>query len=174
MEKRLLNADDAGEWLRLRLEALRTDPGAFSASLEEYESLSLTEVKSRLWSGTDAFVVGAFEHGQLVGKAGFYREKAAKSRHKGRVWGVYVTASKRGHGIGRRLMQDLLERARRIHGIEQLLLSVTGSQAAALRLYESLGFKTFGTEPRALRIRDKYIDEHYLMLDLRKATSASG
>lgn len=85
MEIRLLNPDDAGEWLRLRLEALRDDPKAFSASLEEYQSLSLEEVKRRLWSAADAFVAGAFEQTTLVGMAGFYREQGTKSHHKGRV-----------------------------------------------------------------------------------------
>ena len=48
MEIRYLTTDDAGEWLRLRLDALQGDPEAFSASLEEYQSLSLEEVRKRL------------------------------------------------------------------------------------------------------------------------------
>ncbi|HXJ90193.1 MAG TPA: GNAT family protein [Candidatus Binatia bacterium] len=166
MEIRLLNADDAGEWLRLRLEALQTDPAAFSASLEEYELLSLEEVKRRLWSTADAFVTGAFEQNRLVGVAGFYREQGIKSRHKGRVWGVYVTASKRGQGVGRRIMLALLEHAAAIPGIQQVLLSVTSTQLAALALYRSLGFEEFGTEPRALNLAGRFIDEcHMILLD---------
>ena len=61
MEIRFLTPDDAGEWLRLRLEALERDPQAFSASLDEYRSLTIDEVKRRLWSSEDAFVVGAFD-----------------------------------------------------------------------------------------------------------------
>jgi len=168
MEIRLLDADDAKEWLRLRLEALRGEPAAFSASLEEYESLTLEEVKRRLWSGADSFVIGAFKDASLVGMAGFYREKGQKSRHKGRVWGVYISAPERGKGVGRRMMTVLLERASAIHGLDQVLLSVTSTQAAALRLYESLGFKVFGIEPRALRIEEAFVDEQYLLLDLTK------
>jgi len=168
VEIRFLIPDDAGEWLRLRMEALEGDPEAFSASLDEYGSLSLDEVKKRLWSDGDAFVVGAFEQGCLRGMAGFYREKGPKSRHKGRVWGVYVTAGARGARIGYKMMQALLERAMRIEGVEQVLLSVATTQEPAIRLYRSVGFQSFGREPRALRIGDRYIDEEYMVLPVRR------
>ncbi|HTS37606.1 MAG TPA: GNAT family N-acetyltransferase [Candidatus Solibacter sp.] len=164
---RPLRPEDASEWLRLRLEALRGDPEAFSASLEEYESLSLDEVKTRLWSGSEAFVVGAFDGSQrLNGVAGFFRERGAKTRHKGRVWGVYVSPVAREKGIGKALMQSLLEHAARIDGVEQILISVATTQEAARKLYRSLGFEPFGREPRALKIGGKLIDEEYMVLQL--------
>ena len=169
MEIRFLNTDDAGEWLRLRLEALRHDPEAFSASLEEYESLSVEEVKRRLWSSADAFVVGATDEGRLIGMAGFYREPGSKSRHKGRVWGVYVSPAARGKGVGRGLMEKLLERGAKVKGVEQILISVTSTQTAAIRLYRSLGFEPFGHEPRALKVGGEFIDEEYMAMWLEKA-----
>jgi ribosomal protein S18 acetylase RimI-like enzyme len=169
MEIRYLNADDAGEWLRLRLEALKGDPEAFSASLEEYEALSVDEVKRRLWANQDAFVVGATESGRLIGMAGFYREQGLKTRHKGRVWGVYVSFAARGKGVGRSLMQKLLERGRTVRGVEQILISVTSTQTAAIKLYRSLGFEPFGHEPRALKVGERLIDEEYMLMTLDKA-----
>ena len=165
-EIRVLIPDDASEWIRLRLEALEGDPQAFSASLDEYRSLSLDEVKKRLWSTPNAIVVGAFDEGKMAGMAGFYREKNPKTRHKGHIWGVYVSSSQRGRGLGRQMMIALLERAAAIPGIEQVLLSVTSGQAAALSLYRSLGFEIFGTEPRALNVNGQFIDEHYLVLPI--------
>ena len=167
MEIRFLKAEDAVEWSRLRAEALERDPEAFSSSLEEHTRLSLDEVKNRLSSTADSFVAGAFEDGRLVGIAGFHREIGAKVRHKGRVWGVYVTASKRGKGLGRDLMRAILERAAKIKGLEQILLSVTATQAPALGLYQYLGFETFGREPRALKVGDRVIDENYLVLRIQ-------
>ena len=168
MEIRYLKSNDAGEWLRLRLEALRGDPAAFSASFEEYQSLKLEEVIARLWSSEDAFVVGGFKGERLTAMAGFYRDKGLKTRHKGRIWGVYVTPSERTQGTGRRLLQALLERAEKIEGLEQIMLSVTETQTAALALYRSLGFESFGREPRALKIEDRTIDEEYMVLRLRR------
>lgn len=89
-----------------------------------------------------------------------------KSRHKGRVWGVYVTEACRGQGMGRALMGSLIDRARACPGMEQVILTVATEQTAALRLYESLGFQKFGREPRALYVNGRYLDEDYLVLML--------
>jgi ribosomal protein S18 acetylase RimI-like enzyme len=164
MEIRFLNSNDAAEWRRLRTEALEGDPEAFSSSLEEHARLSLDEVKSRLGTMGDSFVAGAFEDSQLVGMAGFHQERGPKVRHKGRIWGVYVTPSKRGRGVGRDLIKALLERAAKIEGLDQILLSVTETQVPALNLYHSLGFETFGREPQALKIGDRVFDEDYMVL----------
>jgi hypothetical protein len=59
---------------------------------QDHSSLSLEEVRKRLGSeSSEFFVAGAFEGSRLAGMAGFHREKGLKLRHKGRVWGVYVT-----------------------------------------------------------------------------------
>ena len=168
MEIRYLTAEDAGEWLRLRLEALQGDPEAFSASFEEYQPLSLEEVRKRLgFDSKEAFVVGAFDGGRLLGCAGFYRDKGLKTRHKGRIWGVYVTPEKRGTGVGKRILEMLLQRGAALDGIHQMLLSVAATQAAALRLYRSVGFTSYGCEPRALKIGERFIDEEYMVLRVR-------
>jgi ribosomal protein S18 acetylase RimI-like enzyme len=168
MEIRILTAEDADQWWRLRLEALESDPEAFSSSIDEHHRLSLQDVRDRLGSGPqDSFVVGALQDGRLAGMAGFYRETGPKTRHKGRIWGVYVTPEKRQGGIGRRLLQRLLERARAMDGLDQIHLSVTTPQAAAARLYRSMGFEPFGVEPRALKIGGRYIDEEYMLLQLK-------
>ena len=165
MEIRFLNSEDANEWWRLRLEALQGDPDAFSSSAEEHQSLILEDVRSRLGSpGGDSFVAGAFDEGRLIGMAGFYREKGLKTRHKGRVWGVYVTPSHRAKGVARLIMQNLLQRAMTIDGVEQIMLSVTTTQEAARRLYVSFGFESFGREPRALKVNGNCIDEEYMAL----------
>jgi len=39
-------------------------------------------------------------------------------------------------------------------------------------LYCELGFEIFGCEPRALRIGDRFIDEQYLVLHLKKDGAA--
>jgi ribosomal protein S18 acetylase RimI-like enzyme len=100
--------------------------------------------------------------------AGFVRERGLKERHKGSIWGVYLNASARGKGIGRKLLETLLERTVKCEGLEQIVLSVATTQAAASSLYRSLGFVPFGREPRALKVGDCYIDEEYMVLHLNR------
>jgi ribosomal protein S18 acetylase RimI-like enzyme len=165
MEIRLLVPEDAGEWARLRLESLQNDPEAFSSSAEDHQSLKMEDVRKRLdASGSGFFIVGAFVEGQLVGMAGFHREQGLKSRHKGRVWGVYLTPECRRKGVGRKLLEEVLQRGGTIEGVEQILISVATTQTAAASLYHSLGFQPFGREPRALKVNGRYIDEEHLIL----------
>ena len=176
IEFRILTADDAQAYCEVRLEALERDPSAFSSSVEDHRKLSESEIRARLSKDpANNFVIGVYAEGRLAGTAGFVRETQVKMRHKGRIWGVYLAGELRGRGIGRRMLQMVVERAAKIEGLEQIVLSVTTTQAAAIATYGSLGFRSFGVEPKALKVGDRYIDEEYMVLPLpRKAEPSSG
>ncbi len=168
MQVRFLTPNDSDEYWRFRLEMLEGEPNAFSSSAEEHHSLDRNELHRRIGSvDAEQFIVGAFEGTRLFGAAGFHRDKGLKTRHKGRIWGVYVSPEKRGRGLARKILETLLRRASTISGLEQILLSVAATQTPALRLYQSLGFEPWGCEPRGLRNGDQYIDEHYMILRLK-------
>jgi ribosomal protein S18 acetylase RimI-like enzyme len=169
MQIRDLTGADASEYWRVRLRALGGDPEAFSSSVEEHRALGMDEIVRRLEAmGGGSFVKGAFEEGVLVGTAGFHHEMGPKTRHKGRIWGVYMVPEHRGKGVGRSLLQAVLERASQTEGIKQILLSVTSSQVAAGKLYRSLGFEVYGCEPDALKIGGRFIAEEHMILYVKR------
>jgi hypothetical protein len=99
MEIRVLNANDASAYWKIRLEALECDPEAFGSSVEEHRALAEDEVAARIsYDPANKFVVGAFSGERLLGTAGFFRDKGLKVRHKGHIWGVYVTSEARSRG----------------------------------------------------------------------------
>ncbi len=167
MEFRPLGVGDAPAWWKLRLEALETEPLAFGMSPEEHKAMMIGEVAEKIRALQDgSFMLGGFDSGELVATATFSREAGVKQRHKGHIYGVYVAASHRGHGIGTRLLGELLDRVRLDPSVEHVLLAVSRGNVPAIRTYRSFGFEVYGTEPRALKVGSQYVDEHQMALNL--------
>jgi ribosomal protein S18 acetylase RimI-like enzyme len=162
MEIRKLKSSDAEDYVRLRLEALRENPEAFATTYDETVSIgheALVQKTAKQLSSQEAFTIGAFVEDRLVGAVTLMREPKTKQRHKGSVFAMYVTPSERGKGIGKRLLQELIERAKRLNGLEQLQLTVVANNEAAVQLYSSLGFEVYGTERNAMKSGGQYWDE---------------
>lgn len=158
-EIRPLTNEDAENWLRLRLEALRGEPLSFSKSPDEQKPIAM--------ESPNGFTLGAFESGDLVGTVSFMREPNAKERHKGHVLGLYVRPSARGKRTGEALISALIAKAKD-HGVEQLVLGVMETSEAALRLYRRCGFSVYGKEPQAVRAGEDYIGVIHMYLRLAK------
>ncbi|MFN8608722.1 MAG: GNAT family N-acetyltransferase [Vulcanimicrobiota bacterium] len=70
-----------------------------------------------------------------------------------------------GRGLGRILMQDLIEWARAHPHIEKLELQVRSANQRAIKLYESLGFAEEGRKTRRVKLATgHYLDDVYMAL----------
>ncbi|MBW5437728.1 GNAT family N-acetyltransferase [Bradyrhizobium canariense] len=151
---RLLTPADAALYRPVRLEALASNPEAFTSTLEREQDKPLAWFEERL-AISDVF--GAFIAGELVGTAGFPREDGAKTAHKGVLWGMYVRSRARKSGTGRLLVNAVAAHAAK--RVEQLHLVVVSDNEAALRLYVAAGFVEYGRGMKALKYNGRYYDE---------------
>ena len=168
---RQLTEDDAEAFRALRLRALGEPPEAFGTSYQETAAQPLSVIVQRLRPDSAAphnFILGAFDEADraLIGMVGFYREHRLKTRHKGSIWGMYVSRAAQGRGAGRALLAEAIAVARAQPDLEQITLMVVSTNEAAHRLYRSFGFETYGTEPRALKVGEQYYDEDLMLLRL--------
>jgi GNAT superfamily N-acetyltransferase len=166
MEIRALTRADAEAFRRLRREGLEDAPRAFAESISEHDAQKSEAIAKRLHATGDHFVVGAFYQGALVGVAGFARNPRLKLRHKGMIWGVYVTSTFRGQGVARKLLMEIIGRAKSLDGLHQINLNVAAASPAN-RLYRSLGFQVFGQERNSIQVGDEFVDEELMVLRLK-------
>lgn len=113
----------------------------------------------------DYFTLGAFsEEGELLGTVGFKRETFYKLQHKGLVFRMYVDSKAKGLGLGRKLLQVLIEKATQNSELRQLYLYVVASNHRAIGLYTSEGFEIFATEKGSVRMAEnEYVDENMMV-----------
>ncbi|RDJ21039.1 GNAT family N-acetyltransferase [Bosea caraganae] len=161
---RPLGPDDSEAFRSLRLAALQSAPEAFGASHAEEAAQPLAFFATRLSPESPSQVFGAFLDDALVGTAGFLAMNSPKTRHRGKLWGVYVAPAARGHGLGETLVSTVIDHARR--HVLVLQANVVTTNRAAYRLYDRLGFEPYGIESRALHVDGVFHDEALLALDL--------
>ena len=118
-----------------------------AAAVEEIERASFAVPWSRraFWEEAQnertVYLVALLE-GEIVGYAG-----AWIILDEAQITNVAVTPEKRGQGVGRRLMEEMMRRAK-ARGAMRMTLEVRPSNEAALTLYKSCGFQDYGRRPR--------------------------
>ncbi|MBC8151954.1 MAG: GNAT family N-acetyltransferase [Bacteroidetes bacterium] len=117
----------------------------------------------------DSFTLGVLTDGDaLAGVVSFQREGQTreKIRHKSLLFRMYVAAGHTGQGLGQRLLNETIRRARLLPGMEQINLTVITTNGAAKRQYEKLGFRSFALEHNAIKDGDTYYHEEQMVLFL--------
>jgi len=162
---------DTPSYRELRLQALKTDPGAFLSSYE-HESLQplsyFTYVITRANIPPIFGIYGYLESEKLVGTIQLSPETLPKTAHRAMIYFLYIATGHRHENVASGLLQHLIALAKTVPNLEQLHLCVNGLNIPAISLYEKLGFKKIGTKPQGVKEPDgSYQDEYLYYLSLR-------
>ena len=110
------------------------------------------EQAAAMFAAQTATIV-AFEGEELVGRYILHPNGIGRCAHIANA-SYAVAATRRGRGIGRRLVTDSLERARASGFAGLQYNAVVKTNTAAIALYLSLGFEVLGTVKNGYRLGD--------------------
>ena len=170
-----LAPEHAADYRAFMLRAYAEHTDAFTSSAGERALLPLGWWQARLTPAIDAdeMVFGALLGTTIVGVAGLSFEKRDKARHKANLFGMVVAGEAQGRGLGRQLVEMVLDHARLRDGVRVVQLTVTEGNHAAEALYRRCGFVPFGVEPMAVRVGASYVNKIHMWCDLMKPVQRS-
>lgn len=168
-----LQASDAPQYRKLMLQAYELAADAFTSTAQERAAEPESFWVRRIADPTGLSVAfGAFEGQDLVGTVALEYSAKPKTRHKALVIGMYAAPAARGKGVGRALLEALIEQARAKDGVLLLTLTVTEGNEPAVNLYRSAGFQTFGAEPMAISTPTGFKAKLHMWLPLQHGAIA--
>ena len=106
--------------------------------------------------GPDDHALVAEVDGRAVGMAGLH-VKRGKLRHGGEI-GMMIHDQFQGRGLGRRLLEALLDIADNHLGLIRVELEVLADNVRAIKLYESFGFEHEGRKRKAVFRHGRHAD----------------
>ena len=156
---RLAKIDDAQTIINLKrgyIENTTTLPFV----LEEYPNDIIKEtklIKEYNESENSLFLVAEF-NGQLIGNIDLTGSKRTKMYHTGMI-GMGIMENWRNQGLGKILIENALNWAKKNSKIEIVWLDVYSSNTLGVNLYKNMGFKVSGIIKGFFKDGNDYIDK---------------
>lgn len=130
-------------------------------SVATFDLVPRTLEEQRRWltgrSGAHAVVVAMTDDGVIAGFGALsaYRERAGYATTV--EDSVYVAEDHQGRGVGRELLEHLVDLARK-HGFHALMAKIVGDHERSIELHRACGFEVVGTEREVGRKFGRWLD----------------
>jgi len=142
----------------LRLSVIKSDPKAFSITLEEAQSMQKSDTSiNEFLERTDGVILGCWLGDKLLGMVGAEVCFGKLANHKARIFGLYVLSTRRRNGLGRSLVDEILKYVKSWPSVEKVVLETTDASFEAIALYKSLGFSETKIERKAFKHGETYV-----------------
>ncbi|MCX2949525.1 GNAT family N-acetyltransferase [Lentzea sp. NEAU-D7] len=162
---------EADDTLRAEIHAVVHDVVAAGGAVGYHEpptydriSSWLDTVLKQVRDGDAAFCTAVVDG--VVRAVGLWRRgSTAVFQHRAEVQQIMAHPSARGLGLGKLVVEGLVENARAA-GIEIVMLGVRGNNHGAIELYERIGFRECGRMPNAIAVGTERWDDVWMYLPL--------
>ncbi|MCL8253026.1 N-acetyltransferase family protein [Aeromicrobium fastidiosum] len=153
---------DAADLLAIHNEAVRT-----TSAIWDEDEVDLADragwLDGRLSAGLPVLV--AEVDGRVVGYASYGPWRPRSGYRHTAEDAVYVLAAHHGQGLAARLLDALLDRARR-DDLHRMVAMIESGNTVSIGLHERRGFRVVGHLPEVGRKFDRWLDLTMLQLDL--------
>jgi len=167
---RQLTLSDSEQFKSLRLETLKNDPGSWYSKYEIEKDFSLDRFSLRIANSITLPIFGYygyFENDKLIGYIQLSDSYWPKKKHVATISDVCVAKLKRNSGIGSKLVEFVVKRAKELPELERLELWVNSLNTNAINFYEKIGFKKVAEIPKNLKDSDgTYQNENIYILEI--------
>ncbi|GJL87197.1 MAG: hypothetical protein DHS20C03_09060 [Minwuia thermotolerans] len=151
----------------MRLEALKSDPQAFSDHFDVVKGMSDEDwcVNMKRQSQNGSSLIFAEENGVLVGMSGGRQYQFPDFSHNYSLQSLFVSPHQRRRGFGKRLLRAHIEFAlKKNPGIANFLCEIYSSQVESINLHIDFGFIVVGRIVEFRKAKSQKSDLIYMQL----------
>jgi len=125
-----------------------------------------TKTIDTIRKSTNSVMLLGFIDDELVSVANLGGKNRDRMKHYATL-GISVRQAYWHQGIGKAMMQKLIDFAIKNPVLEIIDLEVRSDNLHAIRLYESFGFRTVGIMPKQMKIEGKYHDTNVMIKEVK-------
>lgn len=147
---RKLAPGDSWQYRKIRLESLKAHPESYGATYEEESRIPKLRFEIAIEQPVeDRFVIGAFDHEELIGLCAFVPFTLGDIldlSDTGTLIQMYVRSTYNGRKIGLNLTNAVIHEAFSISDINKIVLGVRKGNMSAIRVYDQAGFQPYHSD----------------------------
>ena len=148
------------------------EPGFFCSQPSELTDENVVNTISTFFKDKTGIYLLAEYEGLIVGHAFLEPFRLESLRHIADL-NIAVHLGWQKKGIGTKLLEHIIEWAKKSDVLEKIQLNVRASNLSAISLYQKMGFREEGRIKNRVKIKNRYIDDVIMGLDLRDQHQAS-
>ncbi|GHA10403.1 N-acetyltransferase [Arenicella chitinivorans] len=149
---RLTRPDDATQIRDIYNQGIESGESTFDTTPR-----SVSDIEPWFNTLDDYPVLVAEQNDQLIGFARIFEYRARACYRQNTEFSIYLTNAARGHGVGTKLLRQLIERAETL-GYTKLLSRIFTFNHASLALCRKTGFREVGFYARHGQVNGQWLD----------------